>query len=117
MLTSQAAVRSVCESFPYVRVFPSLEGWGIHILASRDPIEDVTPGELAARFPESAKNDLLEWAPDNNLTNYLGQMVSREASALDLEKFLNPDRGIQITDDRPYNEYFLMRKFNEWANQ
>src|SRR5208282_4147754 len=39
LLTALAVLRSACESFPYVRCFGSVEGWGIHILASMEPIE------------------------------------------------------------------------------
>src|ERR1017187_5140572 len=106
-LTAQAVLRSVYESFPYVRCFGSVEGWGIHMLASMDPIEPQTAEELAARMPDAAKKDLLEWSPSPNLPGYLNLVVSREGAIKDA---LNPNPEIQVADDRPYNEYFLLRQ-------
>src|SRR5262249_4590562 len=34
----QAVVRSIDAAFPYVRRFGSMENWGVHLLASMDPI-------------------------------------------------------------------------------
>ena len=108
-LTAQAVLRSVYESFPYVRCFDSVEGWGIHMLASMDPIEPQTAEELAARMPDAAKKDLLEWSSSPNLPGYLNLVVSREGAIKDA---LNPNPEIQVADDHPYNEYFLLR---EWG--
>jgi spermidine synthase len=106
-ITAQAVFRSVFESFPYVRCFPPVEGWGVHFLASMDPIEVVDARKLAARIPENAKRDLLEWSTSQDLTAYLARVVSREISAGDC---LDPDLDVRITDDHPYNEYFLLRR-------
>ena len=55
-VTVQAVVRSVHESFPCVRSFPSVEGWGLHLLASLEPIEALDAraigGADAARRPK-----------------------------------------------------------------
>jgi predicted membrane-bound spermidine synthase len=106
-VAAQAVIRSLQESFPYVRCFPSVKSWGVHLLASMDPIEIPTPEQLAARMPAGAKNDLLEWAPSGDLPAYLGLVVSQE---IPIENILNPDPKIQITDDNPLNEYFLLRQ-------
>ncbi|HZF00929.1 MAG TPA: hypothetical protein VE344_03440 [Methylomirabilota bacterium] len=108
MLTAQAVVRSIHESFPYVRCFPSVAGWGIHLLASENPIASLDAGQLAAKMPAAAQKDLLEWSSDN-VTNYISRVVSKEMPAADL---LNPDLNVQITDDRPFNEYFLIRRMD-----
>jgi hypothetical protein len=105
-LTAQAVTRSIHESFPYVRAFPSVEGWGIHLLASMKPIERLDPAQLAARMPANAKKDLLEWNNSKDAAAYLGQVTTNEYS---VPPFLNPDLNIQVTDDRPFNEYFLLR--------
>jgi predicted membrane-bound spermidine synthase len=107
--TGQAAARSISDSFPYTRGFCPVEGSGIHLLASMEPIESSDAGQLAARMPESAKQDLLEWSDSPDVTAYLGRVVSNE---VDMARFLNPDLEIQITDDQPYNEYFLLRRWN-----
>lgn len=106
-LSEQAVVRSVCKSFPYVRCFSSIENWGVHFLASMQPIEQLTPEQLAARMPAAAKNDLLEWTDDKNAADYLRKVIGNE---LGTDKLLNSNQDIVITDDDPLNEYFLLRR-------
>jgi predicted membrane-bound spermidine synthase len=106
-VAAQALMRSLQESFPYVRCFPSVERSGVHLLASMDPIEIPTPEQLAARMPAGAKNDLLEWDTSGDLSAYLGRVVSQE---IPIENVLSPDPKIQIIDDNPLNEYFLLRQ-------
>jgi spermidine synthase len=105
--TAQAVLRSLAESFPHVRGFDSLDSWGTHLLASMDPIENLSPEELAKRLPVGARRDLLEWAPGQNAADYLGRILAQETS---IRNVLNPDPSIQITDDHPFNEYFLLRE-------
>jgi len=107
METGQAVVRSIHESFPYVRCFSSVAGWGLHMIASMEPIEQLDVGQLAARMPENAKKDLVEWNVSKDAPAYLSQVVTNEYSVPGL---LNQDAEIQITDDEPFNEYFLMRR-------
>ena len=106
-LTTQAVIRSIQESFPHVRCFPSAEGWGVHMLGSMEPIEKLDAGQMAARMPESARQDLLEWNPVKDAPAYLDQVLSREFNVAAL---LNLDASIQVTDDQPYNEYYLLRQ-------
>ncbi len=105
-LTDQAVLHSFQGSFPYVHYSCSVEGWGVHMLGSVDPIENLTPGQAVARMPLAAKQDLMEWSNTNNLTNYWAEVLSRDFPS---EAFLIPNPGIRLTDDRPYNEYFLLR--------
>jgi spermidine synthase len=108
-LTAQAVVRSIHESFPFVRCFPSIEGWGLHLLASENPITSIDPQKITARMPESAKKDLLEWYyPSQDVTPYINRILSNEVS---IPSMLNPDLKIQITDDQPFNEYYLLRQW------
>ena len=75
------------------------------------PIESATPAELVARMPESARNDLAEWMDARQfpiLANYMSVVLSHELRAADV---LNPDLKVQITDDQPFNEYFLLRRW------
>jgi spermidine synthase len=109
LVTGQAVVRSIQESFPYVRGFQSVEGWGVHLLASSEPIEQLKANQLAARMPESAKKDLLEWNDSQDAPAYIGLVVNHEVF---VPALLNPDPEVQITDDQPYNEYFLLRCWN-----
>jgi hypothetical protein len=82
-------------------------GWGTHLLASSEPIEQLDANQLAARMPESAKKDLLEWNNSQDVPVYIGRVVNGEYFVPGL---LNPDPEVQITDDHPYNEYFLLRR-------
>ena len=106
-LITEAVVRSVAVSFPHVRCFPPIEGIGVHILASMDPIDDLTAKQLVARMPESAKKDLLEWTRTPDAATYLNMVLSQE---IPLDKILNTNSDAQITDDEPLNEYFLLRR-------
>jgi len=106
-VAAQALTRSLQESFPYVRCFPSVQSWGVHLLASMNPIEIPSPDELAARMPAAAKNDLLEWDASGDLPAYFGRVLSQEVP---IESIVNPDLKIEITDDKPLNEYFLLRQ-------
>ena len=59
-----AVARALEESFPYVRVFHSLDNRGFHFLASNQPIVLRTAHELAERMPAKAAQDLVEWGPE-----------------------------------------------------
>jgi len=105
-VTKQAVVRSIHESFPYVRSFPSVEGYGLHLLASMEPLSTSTRN-IGGAHAADAQNDLMEWSSSTNLPGYLGLVVSREEP---IENNLKLDPEIQVTDDDPINEYFLLRE-------
>ena len=111
LAAGRALARSLREAFPYVRFFDSSEGYGNHLLASMDPIENLSAVQLAARLPASAKKDLLEWTSTPDIAAYLDLVLSREYP---IERILHPDPQIRITDDRPYNEYFLLRRLDQF---
>ena len=100
-------LRSIHESFPYVRCFSSVGRWGIHLLASGEPIETLDAHQLTAQMPEGARTDLLEWTSIGDVSAYIGLVVTNE---IPLSEILNSDPTIQITDDHPFNEYFLLRR-------
>ncbi len=101
-----AVVAAVAENFHYVRVFGSIEGWGLHILASQEPIERLTAEELAARLPPGAVADLLEWGPGRTAAEQFRPVLGREVP---LERFVGPET-LALRDDRPVNEYFLLHR-------
>ncbi len=104
----QAAVaRALQESFPYVVVHPSVEGWGWHYFASMTPVPDRTPEELLARMPQSAVKDMMEWGPGRTPLDQLQRVVST-GTTLDNLIALSPQTPA-LADDRPINEYFLLR--------
>ena len=106
--TGQAVLRSLRESFPYLRCFKSLGGSGMLILASLDPFASLTPSQLAMAMPNDAADDLLEWSATRDLPAYLAAVSSQE---FPIEQALDPDPRIRITDDHPYNEYFVLRRW------
>ena len=78
------------------------------ILASLDPIADWAPEQLALVMPSAAGEDLLEWSSSRDLPAYLGAVLLKEFS---IEQELAADPKIRITDDQPFNEYFLLRRW------
>jgi spermidine synthase len=107
-LTAQAFFRSLSDSFPHVRCFPSMEGWGLHALASMSPIDKLDAGQMLARMPDHAQKDLMEWNQTNTPSGYVSQVVTNE---IPIENVLSHAPLIEITDDDPINEYFLLRQW------
>jgi spermidine synthase len=103
---TQAVARSILASFPHVRMFQSYEAWGFHFLASDRPLEIPTAAELAARLPPRARADLVEWTESKDPADVIGLVLGRER---DPEAFVQGSDA-RITDDHPYNEYFLLRR-------
>jgi predicted membrane-bound spermidine synthase len=106
--TGQAVLRSLQHSFPHLRCFRSPGGSGLLVLASMEPIASLVPSQIATALPPAAVDDLLEWSHSRNLPAYLAQVVSKE---FEIEQELDPDPRVRITDDHPYNEYFLLRRW------
>ena len=92
--------------FPHVRAFRSIEGWGVHFLASAEPIDTLSAGQILARLPPRAGADLSEWSGARTAAD----MERVIASELPVEALMTDRRSVVITDDRPYNEYFLLRR-------
>jgi predicted membrane-bound spermidine synthase len=101
-----AVARSVRNSFPFVRCFNSVQHWGTHFLASRQPIPVLDREQLAKRFSPRAEQDLLEWT-GQSLPSYLDEVLSQE---FPIETALDGRPTVRITDDCPYNEYFFLRQ-------
>jgi spermidine synthase len=103
-----SVTRALTESFPYVRVFAYSPQWGFHFLASDHPIPQRSPAELVGRMPASAVRDIEEWMPHNVdaehvfLTVLLGERSPMEMIAA-------APQTPAMQDDRPFNEYFLIR--------
>jgi predicted membrane-bound spermidine synthase len=106
-----AALRSLTDCFPHVRCFGSVQGRGVHMLASGEPIPSFGPADLASRMPAAARADLLEWSGSTNLVGMLDIVLRSEFKP---EKLLPPNPNICITDDQPYNEYYLLREKGWW---
>jgi hypothetical protein len=108
---SRAAIlRSLVNSFPFVRCFVSVDNMGMHMLASQQPIANISATEITSRMPAAAAIDLLEWEHAETLVDCVQQVLRNE---MPVEWALNPHAQIPITDDRPYNEYFLLRRWRD----
>jgi len=109
----QAVARSLSNAFPYVKVYKSAEGWGFHFLASNRPIEVPSAQTMLSRIPRTAKKDLAEWflfKDEITLLRFFRLMLSQE---IPFSALLNADQSISITDDRPFNEYFFLRRTHD----
>jgi spermidine synthase len=108
-----AVTRSLRDSFPYLRAFQ--DEFGIHYLGSDHPLPPRTAEELLQRMPAQAVRDLAEWD-----TPSVGG--SKEAAKHRLSDLLKAELAVDqlvagapgtpaLTDDRPINEYYLVRKW------
>lgn len=99
--------RALNESFPHLRTFTSMEGWGGHFLASTEPIAQGSASDLAARVPAEAARDLLEWGPATTVEDQFERVLKREFSPRILVDAPVPAEA--LSDDRPVNEYYFLR--------
>jgi len=108
-----SAAKALRESFPFVRVFGAVDAPGLHFLASSSPIVTASPSVLAARMPVAAVSDLVEWGPFHTASEQLSVTLTHEAP---LDTVLQLDPSVPaLTDDRPVNEYFLLRRIGNRA--
>jgi spermidine synthase len=109
--TNASVARALQESFPYVRAFGSIERLGFHLLASMSPIRSVTSLQLAQRLPADAIRDLMEWGPASTPEAQFQSVLNREVP---LASIIQGDPNAPaLEDDRPVNEYFLIRRLSE----
>jgi len=106
-VTVTAAAKSITAVFPYVKVFHSIEGWGYHFFASMEPINMPSVEKFVFRLPANGSADLIEWHPGKSAGEMYQKFLKNE---LILEEIVNANATPSITDDRPLNEYFLVRK-------
>jgi spermidine synthase len=101
--------KSLTTVFPYVRAFISMEGWGMHYIASMQPLPVRSAAELAAKLSPRAATDLVEWGPFITPVEQFSTVLLREQSIKDLIQTVPAARAIK--DDQPVNEYFMIRKY------
>ncbi len=106
----QAIATSLHRSFPYVRAFQSPESTGVFFLASDSPIARRSAAELAQRLPDRAKADLIEWNQGQTPEQAFERVLAQERP---LESIMGRPEWF-ISDDRPLNEYYLMRRTLGW---
>lgn len=102
----QAVARALLAEFPHVVAYRSVEGWGYHFLASMQPIVEPAPAEFARRLPAGAQRDVTEWGPAPSAEGMAALILAGRTDAAAVAGGPGP----AITDDRPLNEYFLLRR-------
>lgn len=108
LVTQASVAKALRESFPYVRAYQSVEGWGIHFLARMEPFPVVENGDMPQKLPAAAAADLVEWNPNTTPRQLLADVLSREET---MDSLIAPAPSVPpIGDDRPINEYFLLRR-------
>jgi spermidine synthase len=106
-----SVAKALRESFPYVRVFHSVEGWGYHFLASESPLPSPSAAALAGRMPPAAAADLIEWGQAPDAEQMFARVLNQELS---LDSLIEQAPGVPaLQDDRPVNEYFLLRRVQD----
>ena len=115
LVVVSAAARALGHSFSTVRVFPSVEGWGLHFVAGNRAMSRRTARDLAARVPVAAARDLLEWGPAATVEAQFDAMLSREKLFGPIQ-WLDP-KVPMLTDDRPVNEYYFLRRLGRGARR
>jgi spermidine synthase len=111
-----AVARALRNSFPYVRVFGSVDGWGFHFLASEQPLPHLTAEDLQRKLPGDAATDLTEWdAPPSGPAVFLAFDTVLQ-NEVPIETLIAPSPGTPaLRDDRPINEYYaLRRRIRHW---
>jgi tetratricopeptide (TPR) repeat protein len=111
--TLAAVTTSITRSFPYILMYRSIPRGGYHYLASMSPIHIPTPAEAILHMPKAARDDRLEW--ESNSEEKLMEIWSELLKGRVEPAFFTMSPDIHITDDRPFNEYYLLRylkKFN-----
>lgn len=107
-IVKSAVTKALMESFPYVRAFGSIEGWGTHFLASNRPLPRWSAKELLRQMPPSAVKDMMEWGPEATPEGELGAVLGNEISPAHL--IAEDPTAPALTDDRPVNEYYALRR-------
>jgi spermidine synthase len=112
----EAAAAAIFPSFKFVRAFNGM-GFGVHFYASDEPIDlsrlSTNLAASLAKMPPAAIADLMEWFPGRTPQEVIKLSMSGE---IDLLKFLPTNPSVVITDDIPFNEYYLLRRtLAHWA--
>jgi spermidine synthase len=106
-----SVAKALQESFPYVRVFLSIERYGYHFLASKSPLPSLSAATLASHMPPAAMADLIEWGPAHDAEHQLAGVLNQELS---LDSLIERARDVPaLQDDRPVNEYFILRRVQD----
>ena len=112
--TLASIAKALRQSFRFVRAFESFDRAGVHFLARNEPWPAISSELLASRLPPDAARDLVEWGPRSTPRAQFDEVLSREMS-IDAIVAKDPDVPA-LEDDRPINEYFLLRRLSRWPS-
>lgn len=102
-----SVTRALVDSFPHVRIFAYKTSWGYHFLASNRPIPNRSAAELVSRMPPTAIRDMEEWFPPIGPERIFALVLSLEKTPDQV--IARSPRTPAMQDDRPVNEYYLLR--------
>ncbi|MBI5889000.1 MAG: hypothetical protein HZB82_09910 [Deltaproteobacteria bacterium] len=105
-LDNKAIIRALTDAFPHVKAYSSVEGWGMHFLASMQPIDSPPVETLLSRLPLRAREDMMEWHANKQPIELMKTMLRFTVDAATLVT----EDDVMITDDQPVNEYFILRR-------
>ena len=108
--TGASIAKALRGAFPHVRAFLSVDSFGIHFLASMEPMPVSSSATLASRLPSSAAADFVEWGPDADVQKQFQRILEREVAMNNIVA-LAP-RAPTLRDDEPINEYYLLRSWS-----
>ncbi|MGH9587432.1 MAG: hypothetical protein ACRD3F_10805 [Acidobacteriaceae bacterium] len=111
--TTASITKALVDSFSYVKAFSSLDArqnvFGTYYLASMRPLPDTPSSVLASRLPPAAALDFVEWGPERTAQKQFERVISHEVP---LHLLIDKDPSAPaMSDDRPVNEYYLLRKY------
>jgi len=109
-MTIPAVTKAIHTVFPFVHIFHSFEGWGYHFFASTHSFDMPDIETFVCRLPAKATADFIEWEAGKNAGTLYKEMLKREVP---IESILSPDVNFSVTDNRPINEYFLIRRIHK----
>ena len=102
-----SVAQAVKVSFPYVRVFQAFQASGYHLVASDSPLPDLDGQQLARKLGPAAERDFVEWGPESTARGQFDRLL---ASEIPLSSMIaGAPAAPPIADDRPINEYFVLR--------
>jgi predicted membrane-bound spermidine synthase len=105
--TNVSVAKAINESFPFVRAFKSFDGYGTHYLASIRPIPFISAASLATALPKAAADDFVEWGPATTAEGQFEQVLANELS---MNAIVGTSAVPAIQDERPVNEYYMLRR-------
>jgi spermidine synthase len=109
-----SVARAIRNSFPYVRVFGSVDGWGYHFLASEQPLPHLSAEELQHRLPADAVADLTEWDSPGGGDAAFDAFDTVLQNEIPIERLIAKSPATPaLRDDRPINEYYALRHWRE----